>query len=53
MKTAEILKSFCFLQVLNLDEKEEVNIYVLGGHTTPGQMSGILHGWKRNESDMC
>ena len=26
--------------------------YVLGGHTTPGQMTGILHGWQRNKSDM-
>ena len=37
VKTTEILKSFCPLQHLNTDD----------------QMSGMLHGWERNKSDMC
>ena len=33
--------------------RKKSTFYVLGGHTTPGQMSGILHRWQRNKSDMC
>ena len=33
--------------------RKRSTFYILGGHTSPGQMSGIQHGWQINTSDMC